>query len=358
MDYSGRIRALAAKLEANDLDALLVTHLPNIRYLCGFTGSAGILAIGDGRARFFTDGRYTQQARDEVRVVNTEVTKTTLPAATAWLSAGRSGRRVGIESTHMTVAERNSLRRLLPKGWKPSDAPALVEQLRMVKDAGEISRIRAACRLGVQLFNRLLKAVRAGAMESDIAAQLEYEARRAGVEQMAFPSIIAGGKRSALPHGRASRARLPERGFVVCDFGVILAGYCSDMTRTLHVGAPVRKMREAYAAVLEAQQSALSTVKPGTTVGEVDKAARKLLKQKRLSRFFTHSTGHGLGLEIHEAPRVAADQEETLRPGMVITVEPGIYVPGRWGVRIEDTVVVTTQGCEVLTRCPKELITI
>jgi len=173
---------------------------------------------------------------------------------------------------------------------------------------------------------------------------------------MAFPTIVASGERSALPHGRASAALIPASGFVVCDFGVILAGYCSDMTRTLHVGRPQTEARRVYEAVSEAQQAALEAVKPGTTVGEVDQAARKLLHKRRLGRYFTHSTGHGVGLEIHEAPRLAAGRKELLRPGMVITIEPGVYVPGKHGVRIEDTVVVTETGCEILTPCPKNLI--
>lgn len=175
---------------------------------------------------------------------------------------------------------------------------------------------------------------------------------------MAFPTIIAGGARSALPHGRASAAKLPARGFVVCDFGVILAGYCSDMTRTVHVGRPRVEARLAYEAVKDAQQTALEAVQPGKTVGEVDLAARKLLHKRNLGKYFTHSTGHGLGLEIHEAPRVAAAQNELLRPGMVITIEPGVYVPGKWGVRIEDTVVVTEKGCEILTAGSKDLISV
>jgi Xaa-Pro aminopeptidase len=173
---------------------------------------------------------------------------------------------------------------------------------------------------------------------------------------MAFPTIVAGGLRSALPHGRASAAAIPASGFVVCDFGVILAGYCSDMTRTLHLGRPPKEARRVYEAVREAQQAALDAVKPGTTVGEVDWAARKSLHRLNLARFFTHSTGHGVGLEIHEAPRIAAGQEEALRPGMVITIEPGVYVPGKWGVRIEDTVAVTNSGHEILTPYSKDLI--
>jgi Xaa-Pro aminopeptidase len=175
---------------------------------------------------------------------------------------------------------------------------------------------------------------------------------------MSFQTIIASGERSALPHGVASAAKIPAKGFVVCDFGVILAGYCSDMTRTVHVGQPGREARRAYEAVREAQQAAINAVKPGATVGKVDDAARKVLRRHNLAKYFTHSTGHGVGLEIHEAPRIAAGQTEVLQPGMVITIEPGVYIPRMWGIRIEDMVLVTETGCEVLTPTTKELITI
>ena len=203
-----------------------------------------------------------------------------------------------------------------------------------------------------------MRKLRPGVTEATVAGELEFAARKFGADQMSFPTIIAAGPRSALPHGRASGALLPPRGFVVCDFGVILAGYCSDMTRTLHLGRLDRSAREGYEAVLEAQLTALDAVKPGNTVGNVDSAARRSLKRHRLAKFFIHSTGHGLGLEIHEMPRVGAGGKEVLKPGMVVTVEPGIYLPGKWGVRIEDTVVVTETGCEILTNPRKELITL
>ena len=191
-----------------------------------------------------------------------------------------------------------------------------------------------------------------------MAAELEYEARRAGADGMSFETIIASGTRSALPHGRASEAVIPPCGFVVCDFGVILAGYCSDMTRTVHVGKPDPEMRRVYEAVRDAQQAALGVVEAGVSASEVDRSARKVLQGKGLGRHFTHSTGHGVGLEIHESPRLAAGQKDVLQPGMVITIEPGAYLPGVGGVRIEDMVVVTKEGCEVLTPTDKELITI
>jgi len=228
--------------------------------------------------------------------------------------------------------------------------------MRKVQSPAEVAKLREACELGNRLFGKLRSVLKPRLTESQVAAQLELAARNAGADQMAFTTIIAGGKRSALPHGRASAAEIPSKGFVVCDFGVILSGYCSDMTRTLHVGCPSAEARKVYEAVREAQSAALETVKPGTAVAKVDSAARKLLQNRGLAKHFTHSTGHGLGLEIHEAPRVAAGQTEVLRPGMVITVEPGVYLPGKFGIRIEDTVVVTETGCEILTECPKELI--
>jgi Xaa-Pro aminopeptidase len=185
---------------------------------------------------------------------------------------------------------------------------------------------------------------------------LEFAARRAGADGMAFDTIVAAGKRSALPHGRASGQPIPRHGFVVIDSGVVQHGYCSDMTRTVHVGRGSREERRWYDAVLEAQMAGIAAVKPGTTAGEVDHAARHVLRRAKLDRFFTHSTGHGVGLEIHEPPRLGKAQEEQLQPGMVITIEPGVYVPDKGGIRIEDMVVVTETGCQVLTPATKELI--
>jgi Xaa-Pro aminopeptidase len=212
--------------------------------------------------------------------------------------------------------------------------------------------------LGSSLFDVALNAIRPGVKETDIAAEIEYAARRAGAEGMSFETIIASGVRSALPHGRASTAEIPVNGFVVCDFGIILAGYCSDMTRTVHVGRPSDEQRKMYEAVREAQQAATDRVCPGARASQVDRAARQVLGRRGLGRYFRHSTGHGVGLEIHEAPRIAAVQTEVLGAGMVITIEPGVYIPDVGGVRIEDIVVVTEGGCEVLTPTSKELIVI
>ena len=362
MDHTGRLRRLQESLDHNRLDTLLVTHLPNIRYLCGFTGSAGALLVSDNKRIFFTDGRYSAQARGEVQGCKIVVSKKgPLVACAEWLrankrAAGQMRRRVGIEGEHLTVAERGRLSTMLSKDTSLRPAPTLIERSRMLKDVEEIERIRAAILLGADLFDVILKTIRPGVRESEIAAELEYAARKAGAEGMSFPTIIAGGTRSSLPHGRASEATIPARGFVVCDFGVILAGYCSDMTRTVYVGRPVGEARRVYESVRQAQQAAIEAVRPGATVGEVDQAARKLLKKINLDRYFTHSTGHGVGLEIHEPPRIATGQTEILRPGMVITIEPGVYIPGKFGVRIEDMVVVMERGCQVLTPTSKTMM--
>jgi Xaa-Pro aminopeptidase len=371
MDYKGRQQRLRSALALHRLDALLIIHLPNILYLCGFHGSAGVLLVTASRSVFFSDGRYTTQARSEVEGVRIVISsKAPLTAAAEWLanhgrkkaerhsSPRASPFRVGIDADRLPVSARNRLAAVLPSSIRLREAPNLVEQARMVKDPQEIQRIRAAVRMGADLFDSALAAIRPGVMETQVAAEMEYAARRAGAEAMSFPTIVAAGKRSALPHGRASRTGIPARGFVVCDFGVILCDYCSDMTRTVYVGRPSPGERRAYQAVKEAQQAALDAVRPGVSVSEVDRAARKRLQNSGLAKYFTHSTGHGVGLEIHEPPRVGAGQPDILLPGMVITIEPGVYVPDQWGVRIEDMVVVTERGCEVLTPTSKELVEI
>jgi Xaa-Pro aminopeptidase len=381
MDHAGRMRHLRSGLEENELDFLVVTHLPNIRYLCGFTGSAAVLLVGDrcsvnsgpvnSGSVLFTDGRYRTQATAEVKGANKQVkivivSKSPLVAAGEWLAGQRRSSRsgtlastsVGIEAEAITAGMRDRLASTLKGKARLCSAPPLVERARMVKDANEILRIRRAVELGASLFRIAREKIRPGVREVDVAGAMEYEARCGGAEGMSFPTILASGKRSAIVHGRASEARVPRRGFVVCDFGVILAGYCSDRTRTVHVGRPSREARGLYEAVLEAQQAAIAAVRPGVTAAEVDGAARRVLRKRKLARYFTHSTGHGLGLEIHELPRLAAGQTQRLEPGMVITIEPGAYLAGKWGVRIEDVVVVTSSGCEVLTATEKELVTI
>ena len=362
MNHARRLRRLRKKLE-QDFDGLLIAHLPNVRYLTGFTGSAAALIVTPNKSLLFTDGRYTVQARAEVQGARVVISrKPALTAAAEWIQnhRGELGRslNIGIESDHITVEARDQFKKLLPKGVMLKNAPGFVEQARLLKDEDEIACLRNAVLMGAGLFDTALKKIRPGVKEVEVAAEMEYAARCAGAEGMSFETIIASGERSALPHGRASQATIPSAGFVVCDFGVILSGYCSDMTRTVHVGSPSADARAMYDAVRQAQQAGAEAVRPGTTVGEVDEATRRVLQKAGFGRFFTHSTGHGVGIEIHEPPRVASGRNEVLQPGMVITIEPGAYIPGKWGVRIEDMVVVTERGCEVLTPTGKELISL
>jgi Xaa-Pro aminopeptidase len=265
---------------------------------------------------------------------------------------------IGFESDLTTVATLAQMKLLVAKGVRWKATTGLIMRQRMIKDAEELKLIRDAVKLGAKAYEQALQVVRSGVREVEVAGALEFAARRAGADGMSFDTIVAAGKRGALPHGHASIQAIPKRGFVVIDSGVILRGYCSDMTRTVHLGRVSRVERAWYEAVLEAQLVGIATVRAGVTAGEVDEAARSVLRKAKLDRYFTHSTGHGVGLEIHEPPRLGKKQYERLAAGMVVTIEPGIYVPGKGGIRIEDMVVVTGKGCEVLTPVTKELIEI
>ena len=362
MNFQARQAKLREHLATTRFDGLLVSHLPNVRYLCGFTGSAGLLLVEESGSTFFTDVRYDIQAHDEVKAAKVVIARKALLEAVGEMLGQRPKRRgkktIGIEAEHFTIAEKKRLNKFRPAGTFLKDAPAIVEKLRMVKDKDELQRIRAAVGLGAKLFERAVEVLRPGIAEVEVAAEMELTARRGGAEEMSFPTIIASGARSALPHARASNRTIAPGAFVVCDFGVILSSYCSDQTRTVWVGKASEEARRTYEAVREAQQAAIDTVKPGVTVGEVDASARKVLQKAGLGRYFTHSTGHGVGLEIHESPRVAKGQRDVLEPGMVITIEPGVYFPGKWGVRIEDMIAITTGGSEVLTPTSKDFLAV
>lgn len=359
MNLSLRRKMTVAAAKVAGVDALLVTHLPDVRYLCGFTGSSGALVLLGGRAVLFTDGRYTAQARVEAQGTRVVIaTKPTVLAACEWIeAAGVSA--CGFDATQTTVAGLEAMRKVVSakvrrRLFRPVEA--LVAALREVKDADEIALMRKAAELGCGLFSGMLTYLDAGLTEVAVAAELEHAARLAGAEGMSFETIVASGARSALPHGRATMLKLPKRGFVTLDFGVVLGGYCSDMTRTVHLGRALPGEREVYDSVLEAQMAAVGAVAPGVTAGEVDEAARSVLRRDGLDKYFSHSTGHGVGLEIHEGPRIAAKQKQVLKQGMVITIEPGVYIPDKFGIRIEDMVQVTATGGEVLTPSVKAWI--
>ncbi len=361
MDHARRIGLLRRRITKAGLSGLLVTHLPDVRYLSGFTGSSAALAVTRRSARLFTDGRYRAQAAAEVNSAKIEiVTGSPAVAAVQWLAAQPGAEFSGFDPIHTTVAEVSRLRAELPSKLRRSFlteiSSPLVEPLRLVKDEDELALMSEAALIGCDLFDHILTVIRPGIPEIEIAAELEHQARLRGAEGMSFETIVASGQRSALPHGKASTATLPRRGFVTLDFGIIREGYCSDMTRTVCLGKPKSEERNAYEAVLEAQQSGVSAVGAGVSCGEVDEAARSILRKAGMADAFSHSTGHGVGLEIHESPRVAAGQKTRLQAGMVVTIEPGVYWPGKFGVRIEDMVAVTKTGGQVLTPAPKALI--
>jgi Xaa-Pro aminopeptidase len=361
MDHARRIGLLRRRITKVGLSGLLVTHLPDVRYLSGFTGSSAVLAVTRRSARLFTDGRYRTQAAAEVKDAQVEiVTGPPAIAAVQWLAAQPGMGFTGFDPTHTTVAELSRFRAELPsklrRTFLTALAAPLIEPLRLLKDEDELNLMSAAALIGCELFEHILHLMRPGIQEIEIAAELEHQARMRGAEAMSFETIVASGVRSALPHGKASSAPLPRRGFVTLDFGIIREGYCSDMTRTVCLGKPKPDERNAYEAVLEAQQSAVSVVAAGVSCGEVDEAARSILRKAGMADAFSHSTGHGVGLEIHESPRVAAGQKTKLQTGMVVTIEPGVYWPGKFGIRIEDMVAVTKSGGQVLTPAPKALI--
>jgi Xaa-Pro aminopeptidase len=359
MSLSLRKKRAMAAAKAAGVDGLLVTHLPDVRYLCGFTGSNAAVVLAGGRVVLFTDGRYTAQARAEATGTRVVIAKKpAVAAACEWIEAA-GVKRCGFDAAQTTVAALETMRKAVSakvrRGLFVATGP-LVARLREIKDAEEISAMRKAALLGCRLFDGMLSYMQLGLTEVAVAAELEHAARLAGAEAMSFETIVASGDRSALPHGRATKAKLPKRGFVTLDFGVVVDGYCSDMTRTVHMGKALLGEREVYDAVLEAQEAAVAKIAPGVTAGEVDEAARSVLRRAGLDKYFSHSTGHGVGLEIHEGPRLAAKQTQVLEPGMVVTIEPGVYMPGRFGVRIEDMVLVSAAGGEVLTPSVKAWI--
>lgn len=359
MSLSARRKRALGVAAKHGLDALLLTHLPDIRYLTGFAGSSGAVVLWRAAIVLFTDGRYGEQARTEAKSTRVViVSKPAVIAACEWLQEA-GVERCGFDAERTTVAMLASMKAAVGarfRGRMFQPTKSLIAGLREIKDQEEITALRSAAELGCRLFEEAVRSMASGTTEMQVALALEFKARLGGAEAMSFETIVAAGKRSALPHGHASSAKLPRSGFVTLDFGVVVGGYCSDMTRTVHLGEVGSEERDVYDSVLEAQQMAIASVKPGVMAGAIDEAARSVLRRDKLDKFFVHSTGHGVGLEIHEGPRLAAKQTQLLEKGMVVTIEPGVYLPGRFGVRIEDMVLVTARGGEVLTPSTKALI--
>jgi Xaa-Pro aminopeptidase len=349
-----RLRPCVSGLRA---DALLVSHLPNIQYLCGFSGSAGLLLVEPARSTLFTDGRYTAQARGEVSDARVQIANRGLLRAVAEFLLARRGRRsVAYSTAHTAVAQKDALEAATGRRVRWVDDGNTVEKLRAVKDVDELERMRAAAILASEVFGRVVPSIKPGLSELSLAAEIEYQMRQSGAARASFETIVASGARSAWAHARPSSKALRKSELVVLDHGAILRFYCSDMTRTVFLGRAPKKVRRLYRAVQEAQAVAKSEIRPGVMAQDVDRAARRVLKGYGLAQYFTHSTGHGLGLEVHEAPRIGRGEDTVLKPGMVVTVEPGVYLEGLGGIRIEDDVLVTANGSEDLTTAPREFL--
>jgi Xaa-Pro aminopeptidase len=360
MQVAGRMTRLRSRLEEAGPEAILVTNLVNVRYLTGFSGSAADLLVGAEEALLVTDGRYRTQAAEqlaesglsdvvEIFVGKVQAQREALSAAVGRMGAGR----IGLEAENITWGAKRRIAQLL-SGSELVPTDGLVEQLRLVKDPGELDRMATAAAIADAALAEVLPMLGEGRSEEDVALELDTAMRRLGAEDRAFDTIVASGPNSAKPHARPSARPIAPGDCVVIDFGATCEGYRSDMTRTFCVGQPAREMKRVYSVVAEAQAAGVAKVRAGIEAGDVDRVCRELIGKAGWAEAFEHGTGHGVGLDIHEAPTVSEGSAAILAPGFVVTVEPGVYLPGVGGVRIEDTVVVTDDGCRVLTGFSKD----
>lgn len=348
-------RALPARriLQAENLDAILFWSLPNIRYLTGFTGTDGAVVVTADAVFFLTDSRYTTQAKDQVRASEVREYKVKLDGIVELL--GKLGaKRVGFEGEIVPVAVHERLQKKSPDAltWVTLGRP--LTQLRALKDQAELEKLGQAARWNAEALEDILPLVRPGAREQEIAFELELALRRRGGEEKAFDFIVASGERGAMPHGLASDKILKAGELVTIDFGTRFQGYHSDETVTLALGEVSEDLRRIYDCVLKAHDLAMAGVAPGASLKEIDAIARDHIAACGYGDFFGHGLGHGVGLEVHEYPTASPRSEDRVEEGMVFTIEPGIYIPGLGGVRIEDMVVATKDGCRPLTRIPKD----
>ena len=351
-----RLESFRKRMEQEDLQAFVVTNIHNVRYLSGFTGSRGALYVNRATAYLITDFCYEEQAKGEVGGgIEVRVDKRDPLAVLCELVTGEPGR-IGFESGTLPYASFEKLQ--AEAGDRLVGVEGAIEDLRATKDQGEIERIARAVKIADEVFERIVKEIRPGMSEIEVAARIDYLVRMASGEITPFKTIVASGARASLPHAAPTTRRIGEGDLVKMDFGASYEGYCSDLTRTVVVGKPDEKQAQIHRIVLEAQQKAISGIKAGIKASEADSLARSHIEEAGYGEQFGHSLGHGLGLEVHEQPRLSQKNEQVLKAGMVVTVEPGIYIPGWGGVRIEDVVVVEEGGCRVLSNARRQLITV
>ena len=353
-----RINSLRKTLKKENLDAMIVSHLDHIRYLTGFSGSSGLLLVDKARAHFMTDFRYADQAAQEVRGAKVTIVPAPFSKALAKiLSIRRKRALIGYEQDHLSVSAGREFASAL-NGSGPILTPTcgIIETLASVKDPGEIAAIRTAARIADEAFAEVLPLLRPGLREIEIAAELEYQMKLRGASKAAFDIIVASGYRSAMPHGIASTKKLAKGDFVTCDFGAMFNGYVSDITRTIVIGKATARQRRIYDIVLKSQKAGVRAVRHNRKAVDVDRASRRIIEKAGFGKNFGHSTGHGIGVYVHTPPKVGPNSTDILLKGMVITVEPGIYIPRWGGVRIEDDVLVGASGGEVLNKTSKKLL--
>lgn len=360
MDVAGRLPRLRPLIERAGCQALLVTNPTNVGYLTGFTGSAGALLVLADRALLVTDGRYRTQVAEQLAAagVDADVEVGNPPAQDGFLRAAASGlSRLGLEAGHVSWARQRALATEVFGGAEVEPTEGLVEGLRTVKDAGELDRMAAAAAIADEALADVGRRLLEGPTERDFALELDFVMRRLGADDVSFATIVAGGPNGAKPHARPTTRVIEAGELVVIDFGALVDGYHSDMTRTLCVGPPASTTRSRMVEVVEAAQMAgVAAVREGVAAADVDAACRQIITEAGWGAAFVHGTGHGVGLDIHERPMLSSTATDTLQAGSVVTVEPGVYLQGEGGVRIEDSVVVTADGCRHLTNFPKDLV--
>ena len=358
MTESRRLDNLRGKLKELLLDGLIVLDIRNVRYLTGFTGSTAGLVITKDRQVLFVDGRYKTQAEEESSYFEIIHYKFQQVKAIVDFALSLPSCRIGFECDSTTYRQYLQLKQLRAKGFSLTAVKNIVSELRLVKDSSEIEAIRQAVEIADRCFAEIIEIIRPGLAEREIALEIDYRMRKLGASKNAFETIVASGPRSALPHASPSDRKLQNGDFVIMDFGAVYADYSSDITRTVHIGKADEKAKEIYNLVLEAQKRALNAVRPGVSGKYVDSAARDCIVEAGYGEKFGHGTGHSLGLDVHDGAAFSQQSEIILKPGIVATVEPGIYIERYGGVRIEDDIVVNETGCEILTKSSKQLVEI
>ena len=355
--FSNRIDKVRHEFSVNNLHGIYVNNITNVRYLTGFSGSAGSLLILENESHFFTDGRYTEQVREQVKNSKIHIVGGSHIEGIEKNNLLKSDMKIGFESDHTTVTLFNALQSKLPQiSWEPTSN--IVELIAAVKDAEEIESLKTAIEITDAVFDEILPIIKVGVSESQIAADLSYKFKQHGAEGDSYDPIVASGWRSALPHATPTDKALENGDFVVMDFGALYNGYHADMTRTVVIGPPNDKHKEIYDVVLKSQLSGIEVARAGITGAEVDNACRSVIDNAGYKEFFNHSTGHGIGLEVHTLPRLSSINTSPLLENYVVTIEPGIYLPKWGGVRIEDDCWIKSDKCIPLNRSTKELISL